>query len=321
MSMRVRLENTKFPCLRATRASLEAAAGLPSAGRDCYHAPLTQPSENGRRDRLLEARDRLDALESRWRSRHPAALQRAERFVRMMQGLASPPVESPSGQRPDLFRFPGLTARPWYEPGEFPWVPILERGWTEVRAEVDALLARPGAFRPFLDGEGAAYREEKFALGERRDSWTVCDLLSEEGARVCPRSLEPGGQALDEPMLAQFSLLRPGAHLPAHCGLANFLLTVHLGIHVPPGCAIRVGSETRSWTEGGCLVFDDSFEHEVWQRGERDRIVLIARFWHPDLTPVEIDALTDVLQDVAPLLGDSAGERKAGLEQLRPPPR
>ena len=188
--MRVRLENTKFPCLRATRASLEAAAGLPSAGRDCYHAPLTQPSENGRRDRLLEARDRLDALESRWRSRHPAALQRAERFVRMMQGLASPPVESPSGQRPDLFRFPGLTARPWYEPGEFPWVPILERGWTEVRAEVDALLARPGAFRPFLDGEGAAYREEKFALGERRDSWTVCDLLSEEGARVCPRSLE-----------------------------------------------------------------------------------------------------------------------------------
>ena len=40
-------------------------------------------------------------------------------------------------------------------------------------------------------------------------------------------------------------------------------LTAHLGIVVPEGVTIRVGRETRTWTEGGVLMWDDSFEHEV----------------------------------------------------------
>eukprot|EP00959_Pyramimonas_sp_CCMP1952_P258713 5407857-Pyramimonas_sp.AAC.2 len=36
------------------------------------------------------------------------------------------------------------------------------------------------------------------------------------------------------------------------------------GLVVPPvGTSIRAGEETRNWEEGKCLVFDDSFEHEV----------------------------------------------------------
>lgn len=41
---------------------------------------------------------------------------------------------------------------------------------------------------------------------------------------------------------------------------------------------------TRSWQEGKFLIFDDSFEHEVWHEGEGLRLVLIVDFWHPDLT-------------------------------------
>ena len=36
-----------------------------------------------------------------------------------------------------------------------------------------------------------------------------------------------------------------------------------LPLQVPPGCRIRVGREWRSWHPGRCLVFDDSYEHEV----------------------------------------------------------
>lgn len=36
-----------------------------------------------------------------------------------------------------------------------------------------------------------------------------------------------------------------------------------LSLQVPPGCRIRVGREWRSWHPGRCLVFDDSYEHEV----------------------------------------------------------
>ena len=43
-------------------------------------------------------------------------------------------------------------------------------------------------------------------------------------------------------------------------------LRCHLGIVVPPGCAIRVGASTDRGKKDGAIVFDDSFEHEVVER-------------------------------------------------------
>ena len=56
-----------------------------------------------------------------------------------------------------------------------------------------------------------------------------------------------------------------------------------MGLIVPPGGSwIKVGGETRPWKEGQCLVFDDSFEHEV-QVVQGPRVVLLLHFWHPDI--------------------------------------
>ena len=38
-----------------------------------------------------------------------------------------------------------------------------------------------------------------------------------------------------------------------------------------------------TWTEGDMFVFDDSFDHEVWNENE-ERIILIVDIWHPDLS-------------------------------------
>ena len=90
-----------------------------------------------------------------------------------------------------------------------------------------------------------------------------------------------------------FSRLVAGSHIGAHCGPSNLRLRVHLGLLVPEGTRIRVGDEVRAWREGECLVFDDSYEHEVWHDGAGDRIVLICDMWHPDL---------DVDRDIVPTL-------------------
>ena len=84
-----------------------------------------------------------------------------------------------------------------------------------------------------------------------------------------------------------FSALGGGAHLKPHCGSTNCRLTCHLPLLVPPGCSIRVGDEERPYREGECMVFDDSYEHEVWHRGPpgSTRVVLLIRFWHPDIPP------------------------------------
>ena len=43
-----------------------------------------------------------------------------------------------------------------------------------------------------------------------------------------------------------------------------------------------MATEWRTWREGRCLVFDDSFEHEVVHPGSAPRVVLIADLWHPE---------------------------------------
>ena len=46
---------------------------------------------------------------------------------------------------------------------------------------------------------------------------------------------------------------------------------------------IRVADKFMTWTEGDMFVFDDSFDHEVWNENE-ERIILIVDIWHPDLS-------------------------------------
>ena len=55
------------------------------------------------------------------------------------------------------------------------------------------------------------------------------------------------------------------------------VLRCHLPLIVPAGnkCAIRVGDETREWKEGELMIFDDSFEHEAWNRSDEMRVVLM----------------------------------------------
>ncbi len=77
--------------------------------------------------------------------------------------------------------------------------------------------------------------------------------------------------------------LAPGARLKPHTGITNARLVVHLGLRIPPDNGIRVGKETRSWEAGKTLVFDDSFEHEVWNNSTEDRYILHMHMWHPTI--------------------------------------
>ena len=86
---------------------------------------------------------------------------------------------------------------------------------------------------------------------------------------------------------AAFMVLKPGVAIPAHHDTSNVNITCHLGIKIPENCAIRVGSETRSWAEGETLFFDQSFEHEAWNKSQEKRVVLLLDLCHPELTKIE----------------------------------
>ena len=112
----------------------------------------------------------------------------------------------------------------------------------------------------------------------------TCKLIeSFEPAKTCTR-----GQV-------KFSLIQPGVRLYPHCGPTNCRLRAHLGLHTPDGSMIRVANETRKWYEGKVIVFDDSFEHEIWHEGDTHaRLVLSVDVWHPDLSEAKRKELSPI---------------------------
>jgi aspartyl/asparaginyl beta-hydroxylase (cupin superfamily) len=80
--------------------------------------------------------------------------------------------------------------------------------------------------------------------------------------------------------------------------MLNARLICHLPLVVPPGCGFRVASEVREWREGELLVFDDSVEHEAWNGGTSDRIILIFDIWRPELSAEERRAVTAMFEAI-----------------------
>ncbi|KAG7254070.1 hypothetical protein CRUP_038891, partial [Coryphaenoides rupestris] len=48
------------------------------------------------------------------------------------------------------------------------------------------------------------------------------------------------------------------------------------------------------WEEGRVLIFDDSFEHEVWQEADGYRLILIVDVWHPELSAHQRNTLSPI---------------------------
>jgi aspartate beta-hydroxylase len=126
--------------------------------------------------------------------------------------------------------------------------------------------------------------------------WKNGQFMADNAAR-CPRTLAaladvPLSSVPGRSPSVLFSLLRPGAHIPAHTGVLNTRMICHLPLIAPPGCFLRVGNEKREWVEGKAWVFDDSIEHEAWNTSGQTRVILLFEAWRPELTPKERDLVS-----------------------------
>ena len=262
--------------------------------------------------------EKLRELINQWRVEHRGRHERIDQFARIALGEA--PTGAPPLQDPELYFWPGLESKPFHD-RTVSWMAELEAAYPVISDELAGLLEAKIAFTPYAQGADASYRQKKFGLEESSDRWSIYDLHQPAAASTCPKTVELLQRwfraELGEPVTAQFSALRAGAHIPPHCGVSNVFLTAHLGLIVPQGCLMRVGFEKRSWSEGHGFVFDDSFEHEVWNEGDSRRIVFIARFYHPSLTEFEIEALGTLHERIRTLVGENTAVQRELLCSLR----
>jgi aspartyl/asparaginyl beta-hydroxylase (cupin superfamily) len=200
-------------------------------------------------------------------------------------------------QQPSLFYMPDLPAMPVTPRERLPWAAAIEARTDDVRAEYLAAVAAGTAHAPYVD---AATRSPVWKELRGNLDWSSLHLfkLTEETpfARLFPKTLA-ALEAADivrvegRPVELFFSRLKPGAHIPPHFGAANNRITVHLPLIVPGKAEIRIGNAWHTWREGEIFAFDDSYEHEAWNRAAEDRIVLIFEAHHPDLSAAERAAI------------------------------
>ena len=195
-------------------------------------------------------------------------------------------------QRPLDHFDPSLKRKPFWHSSELPAAMALEGAFADIRAECIALMNSGDRERTFAKYhsrvvKAGGWSDVQFYAGCKRDQ-QHCSLCPKTAAIIAaqPRinsvifgshffsRLVPGMRSTHPScLLLLLLLLTPvffvacgGTHLSAHCGPSNFRLRCHLGLICPPNVRIRVGNEVREWKEGECLIFDDSFEHEVRTR-------------------------------------------------------
>lgn len=199
--------------------------------------------------------------------------------------------------RPVIFYAPDLPASPMEPNDRFDWIDAFQARWEIIRDEYASAAAGRMAMTPYVP---ASTQEERWKDLRGKDDWSAIHLFKEAVRTPFADSFPETVAALagvrlvaidDVPLEAFFSRLRPGARIPPHFGLTNTRMTVHLPLIVPDGCAIRVGDVVHEWKEGKVVAFDDSFEHEAWNRASSDRVVLIFETHHPDLTTAERAAI------------------------------
>ena len=220
---------------------------------------------------------------------------------------------------PTFLTIPELPAVPFLDRAMLPWLAKLEAATAAITGEALALIAAHGdsQFVPYVANPPGTALNQWAALDHSRD-WSALFLWHHGARNDANCAAMPQAAALLEglPLLelqrrgpnAFLSRLAPHTKIPAHHGVTNARVTVHLPLIVPPGCGFRVGAEMREWRVGEAWAFDDTIEHEAWNDSDQPRLILILDTWNPYLNAAECIYLANAL---------AAYDRHLGREDLR----
>jgi aspartate beta-hydroxylase len=240
-------------------------------------------------------------------------LERVHAATRIYLGEQQAAYSDPN-QRPTFFYIPGLPPSAFFDRRMFAWIPEYEARFAAIKRELDDLLPTRVGREPVFDSAGLEDENLRgygvapswdgyyfYRHGERRaDNCEACPVTAAAlDAIELIRIREHGPEVL-------FSVFTPGTHLLPHRGVTNARAVSHLPLMVPADCALKVGGVEHAWREGRTVVFDDTYEHEAWNRSPEVRVVLIADIWNPHLSEVERGAVADIIATI--------GDQRTALE-------
>lgn len=304
-----------------------ARAGQDRAAVSAYRLALSAAhrSGGGPREALQRAQAFLAAtsarseafLRARMDSAFPALERESPRFAQALDIMFG--RKQVYAQQPLKFYFPGLAAIQFFPRSDFAWLGAIEAASDMIRADLDRALAQGDGFTPYVEADAAAKARDRTGM-VANPNWSA-HFLIKYGARIAPHAEAAGATlaALAGAPLADmpqrgpsvlFSALQPKTRIPPHHGFLNTRLICHVPLIIPGNCGLRVGNETRAWTYGEALVFDDSIEHEAWNESDALRVVLIFDIWRPDMTLAERAMINAVFAGIDAYSGEAPDWRE-----------
>ncbi len=211
-----------------------------------------------------------------------------------------------------------LGDRPVFDNQHFPWVDEVESGWKAVREELDHVLQyrdQMPSFQDIVKEVGAIQTDDQWKTFFLKGVGMDCH----ENASRCPKTMELLSK-VPNVSTAFFSILSPGKHIPSHRGGYSGVLRLHLGLLVPEPREkvwIRVANQNCNWQEGKALIFDDTWNHEVWNNTDGYRVVLFVDFERPLSWPWNrINHTVMNLVPLAPFLREAKVKEKTWAEKM-----
>jgi aspartate beta-hydroxylase len=220
----------------------------------------------------------------------------------------SPTVYADPRQRPTFLYFPGLPMTPVFDRSQLSFADEYEERMPAIREEMLSALAGSEGIEPF-HYDLTAEQREAMTRGAAWDAYFFDrdGVRLDDHHRACPVTSAtlaqlPLDHIRDHGPEVCFSILRPGAHILPHRGVTNTRSVLHLGLVIPDQCALNlldVGEV--HWQEGRCFAFDDTYEHEAWNRSDSTRVILLADIWNPHLREAERAAVADLIAAIGDL--------------------
>ena len=223
----------------------------------------------------------------------------SERFSLSLDLMAG--RKRPYFQEPRFYLFPGLPQIEYADRTQMTWLDAVDAAAPAIRGELQALLAEPALFRPYVESREDRPNGDQAGMLDNPD-WSAIFLWKDgieqpEIAMRCPETLKalasvPLCRITGRTPSILFSKLAAGARIPPHNGMINTRLICHLPLITPPGCRFRVGNTVREWQDGVAWAFDDTIEHEARNDSGQDRVILIFDVWKDEITPEERGLIT-----------------------------
>jgi len=184
-------------------------------------------------------------------------------------------------------RYTGGSSRPAFFDIDhtFPALNLITEQCAVIKEELEAILATKSSIPNYHEIDFIQFPIS--AKVDKHRNWKVfmLDAMGERPAAnraLCPQTCELL-ERIPDLFQAFFSILDPGKSIPSHTGPYSGYLRYHLGLKVPQKDppSMRVKDQWYVWREGGAILFDDTYDHEVLNTSAEERVVLVVDILRP----------------------------------------